>query len=671
MRLYFDSEMLIVLNTLLHEEEPIEIEDLLDRIDFKRRKFFNVLNKINTNLSTKNLEGIINKRGDGYYIADVEKSVITTLLNSKEDVEITFSSEQRQYFMICLILFPKEKLTVAYFENEYSISRNTVFNDFKVVKDIFSSYSIDLNYSNENGYFVLIDNFKRLSILQFYLYELLYELPVSSVRFIEDSIVNENRLKLIEINREMNGIYSPEEVEVISLTISIVYMKKLNFNVGIEEINNFNGTSERILVEKYFSNFDHQMQMYITIQLCGNHTPNNILEFNRSDIELFQIANNLVEDFERISCINTVNKFELINSIFIHLKVNSLLSKYSIQLISPLIKDIEKNYEDVYVFTKIVIKKYSEMLHFFVSDNLIAGLTLHFGSHISRNQTDVKQISVAIVCPTGASTSKLLSIEIADLLGTQVNIELSSIVNYKEIEERVDYFISTVHFESIKPVITVKPILTAKDKENILNGIFKRRQIIEENNFVDEILSIIKTNVSTSVFHNITQQIEERFSNTNKYRYLSSHTNLGLSEVLNISKIIICDREVDWVTAIKETSVPLMQKGSFTQSYVDQMISLVETYGPYIMLGDHIALAHSEPVPGRTFLDVSIMISKKGIKFNNKSIVKILFVLSSPNNEAHTKILRQISNITRNGDLTKIIDSKTNLEALSEILKLI
>ena len=49
---------------------------------------------------------------------------------------------------------------------------------------------------------------------------------------------------------------------------------------------------------------------------------------------------------------------------------------------------------------------------------------------------------------------------------------------------------------------------------------------------------------------------------------------------------------------IQTASAPLLSRGVIQNSYVQEMIHLVDEYGPYILLANSVAVAHAKPGTG-------------------------------------------------------------------------
>ena len=671
MKIELDNESLLLLKLLLKSSNSLTIEEILNHLNIKRRKFYYILKKVNLELEANKIAPISNVRGIGFSIDQNDKEEIESLLSTIGTDDVILSPSQRQSYMICIFLFPQKRIQIQDFEEKFKVSRNTVFNDLKDVKAILDGYNVDLNVDVKQGYYIESELFTKLSILQYHLYDLLDELPFVILDFINVETVNDYLRKLESINSDLAGIYSEVELRVMSVVFSIIEGNEILVDIPVHEIGEFDGLKERELVTQVFPNVTIELQKYITIILCGNRTPLSINEFQYTDIKLLEISHKLVNNFERISFVNTINKMTLIESVFMHLKLNEMLGKYSIQLINPLIKDISKNYPDIFLFTKLAFEDLRDEVSFPVFDSVIAALTLHFGAHISKAEEDAELITIGIICPTGLSTSRLLGLEVKKILGSNVTIIETSLNDLESIIDEVDYLVSTVNFETHKPLIKVNPILSIHDKAKI-----QAIANFEDSNYspsmamVDELLSVVKSYVDVQTFEKINTEFENRIRHGKYSSLFSKNKNFGLEEILTLDKIQISDEKLDWREAIRKASIPLINNDSIDTHYIDSMIELVETYGPYIMLGDTIALAHSQPVEGKTFLDVSVLVAEEGIYFDNQNSVKILFVLSSHDNEAHMKILKQISKMVRHSKAHLVVKAKSVNQIYKEIINI-
>ncbi len=83
-----------------------------------------------------------------------------------------------------------------------------------------------------------------------------------------------------------------------------------------------------------------------------------------------------------------------------------------------------------------------------------------------------------------------------------------------------------------------------------------------------------------------------------------------LKDLVNDKQIQLQVPVDGWKDAIIKAAQPLIDEDFIKQSYVQAMIDSVTKYGPYIVIGPSIALAHARPEDGANKLGVSIMTLK-------------------------------------------------------------
>ncbi|MDE3839130.1 PTS lactose transporter subunit IIA [Bacillus methanolicus] len=132
-----------------------------------------------------------------------------------------------------------------------------------------------------------------------------------------------------------------------------------------------------------------------------------------------------------------------------------------------------------------------------------------------------------------------------------------------------------------------------------------------------------------------------------------------LSNLLKKETIQFADQLSDWEEAIKEAAKPLLLKGVIEPSYVDAMINNVKTMGPYIIIGQEIAIPHARPEMGVNKVGMSFLKLEQPVHFlnDNKYPVSLLFCIAAIDNSTHLKALSQ---------LTKLLSKKENVQKLKE-----
>ena len=103
-----------------------------------------------------------------------------------------------------------------------------------------------------------------------------------------------------------------------------------------------------------------------------------------------------------------------------------------------------------------------------------------------------------------------------------------------------------------------------------------------------------------------------------------------IKDILKDTGIIIHAKASGWEDSIKLVSQPLLDDGTITDQYVTAMIDTVKEFGPYIVIGPHLALAHARPEEGATRLGLSVATLEEPVSFGTRRMIRLrLFLLIS------------------------------------------
>ena len=105
-------------------------------------------------------------------------------------------------------------------------------------------------------------------------------------------------------------------------------------------------------------------------------------------------------------------------------------------------------------------------------------------------------------------------------------------------------------------------------------------------------------------------------------------------------------------------------------NYIKSMINLVCDYGPYFVLRNGVALAHGKSNEGANMLGLSLLVNKSGVLFEDLE-VKLLFVLSSPDQNKHLRLLRDIMVLSEDERIVQEILEQTTTALVHEKIELL
>ncbi|MEC0304449.1 BglG family transcription antiterminator, partial [Terribacillus saccharophilus] len=318
------------------------------------------------------------------------------------------------------------------------------------------------------------------------------------------------------------------------------------------------------------------------------------------------LAIQLIEHVEKITGIPFSQREEdLYEGLYKH--ITGLLSraKNDIQASNPLKETIKESYSEIYQAVTCFKNQIEDYTKKQLSEDEIGFLTVYFSTSASWMKQEQKYVYQAIVlCHHGISTGKLLAANLKEYF----NIEIVAVLSSHELafidKLDVDLVFTTIPIDyQKKPLLVLNPILRESDKKEIKAFLLKnknKRRIISNNldatSLMQDILALIIES-GGSITKDSYQRVEETF----KEHHLKINTREiqpMLQDILKQSNILLNQECGDWKEAITRVAEILVSDSVIEESYITAMIKSVEEFGPYIVVGKHLALAHARPEDG-------------------------------------------------------------------------
>ncbi len=100
-----------------------------------------------------------------------------------------------------------------------------------------------------------------------------------------------------------------------------------------------------------------------------------------------------------------------------------------------------------------------------------------------------------------------------------------------------------------------------------------------------------------------------------------------------------------WQDAVRGAGNLLLQAGSITAQYIEEMIQAVVELGPYMVLMPGFALAHAAPSAAVLRDDISLITLKAPVAFGNSENdpVKVVLCICCKDRESHRTTLQRVA----------------------------
>lgn len=663
-----------ILRLLLNSENYITLPQLEEAFHISRRSIYYDLCRINEWLEDNGIKEIEVVRKKGIFIDNEIKMQINQCSGNtlKKEVYI-LSPTERVRVIICMIIYTRKKIYIEELMNECMVSRNTVFNDLQVVVNQLQEYNLKLEYESKKGYQITGDVVRKRAVFLTNLHELEIALNSGALHFLEQEEINTYFEKLKAIEGKLKTKYVEGTLRSLASLLPVMEQgdESLYFpNLKKEELEN---TKEYSLVQEYFPELIEKEQIYLCLHLLGARVAivsDDIFE-SEPNQTVYELTKALVAEFERVACVIFENREDLERALFVHINSSLYRYRFGIQTADVMSKDIIREYPDLFEITKIVSNYIEKQIGLPIPDGEIAYLALHFGSHLSVAENEHQNLRILVVCANGVSTGNMIKRELQKLLPDAEIVDVLASDAVKNAQNICDVIITTVPLKSVVPVICVHPILTDMEREKILNHPKIREKYSRYT--PEKIFEIVKPYIKEQYYDKVKEDLMYylKESVNDVENNMALHQNL--LDILNLSHIEIHNEPMSWMQAIKESGKSLKEEGYIEERYLEQIISQIRYYGPYMFITPGVVLAHAKPKDGVKHLGVSFHVFKQSITFSQMHAANIILVLATKDQESHLRILKDIVEIfsmqPRIDELLKMQSPEEILTYLQRILK--
>lgn len=629
---YIESRLFKILSMCI-EKDICNIDLIASELDVTNRSIRNYVKQLNNDLG-EDIAQLCYHKGKGYSLDVYNEEVFEIILEKNKQSNISLNSrEDRVRFILEYLIDLKGVTTLDQLADEMCVSRTTLVNDFKVVKKILKTFSLNLINKQNTGMRLDEDELNiRLLILNYIYKE--YRSDFSQSLYYD--IINEDDLdkikKIVLSLLKERKYYATKDVfqETINYIILMIYRikenkkissyeKKCEILISYEEY--YIAKDIKIRLESEFGYvIDDKEIIFLTLPLVSGNAPSieNSVNSNYNIKPIEELMNKIIEEIYLKTKI-VVDDEELRTGLGYHLRftLNRLL--FNINMKNILLDDIKENYTLAYNIAKIaasVIEREYEMI---VSEDEIGYIALHFGSYLERNNYNLNKIKkIALVCETGLGTTKLLEIRLKKLLRPDIIIHSYSIIKLRSVNlDEYDVILTTTNLD----VSTNRMIL----KIDVIFDEYKLKKQLEN------LFSLEGNNTDLSITSNLLAQI---ISNTEQFM------------ILNNDNIIDCiDDMLDNLIEFQYINP------KFKDKVKERELQYPTAFDNGLLL-PHAVYDDAEE------LSLAIGILENSITYNDKNIKIIVMLIIPPEEKIDSDLLVKVyDDLLKIGQDTKTMDS--------------
>lgn len=608
------------------------------------------------------------------------------ILKLVKNIQVYLNEEERQHIIFLYTFMRQERVSSVHYQQLLQVSKNTVLADVKKLRERCASYQLNLKYTRAEGYHLQGNEFdkRRLGLKSI---ALLLQTPIGNWAMRHIFYHWKMELKqeeYFESFKEWAANYGYSFVE--TRLFEVIYLmqmvevrnKRTALKIEKREYHHILSTNMYMISQTFFKeclkvNRPEEEAIFFSILLLGTAMPEKNEE---GEQELYQLTEEVIQALEAQASIEFEEKERFFHSLYTHLVPTYYRLKYDFQLVNPLAKVIKEENADLFILVKKALSPLEKRTENSISEDEIAYFTIHFGGQIERqmhkNQPSQKYRAL-IVCPNGISSSLILQNELEKLFPEFEWLQEHSIDGiYLTSPDEYDLIFSTVYIYSEKPLYIVKPIMNQVTKSELVSRVGRDFTLTKVNRIdINNLLCIIRKYTTVKDEEKLIKELSNELSETTivKRKWIPM-----LEELLTDEYIQFLDntnQRLSWKEAIYQASIPLLKNGKIEERYIHAIYQKVEEFGPFIVLGNGVAIPHARPEDGVNALGMSFLKLREPIYLleNKNHKVDLIITLAAIDNESHLKALAQLTRILSEEESLEKLKGATSNKEVIELIK--
>ncbi|MGE6829608.1 BglG family transcription antiterminator [Priestia megaterium] len=665
-----DKRSTAVLQVLLQAATFISVQELMKQFQVSRRTIYYDIEKINDWLCQQELEFVQYTYGKGFFLNDQAKDQVAKQF-SHVMPSAYLSVEDRQIYVALMCILRGGKIGTQQLMDETEVSRNTVLQDIKDLKNKWAKKGISLTYSYKDGYEVKGSESDIRNLLYIHITELLSQHQEELLKRVMKADYEYSMIYnwLVECEDKLGMAFTDKMLKQLAYMLTFCIQRiggKRYVDALITRKDKLEKTRQYKALQEIESvlgfDFPPQEKHYLATVLLSAKV--NVVNQADSDDWMRSIVKEMVSRFQAYACVVFEDRNRLEQNLYIHLKTAYYRLLYNIHLPNPMLSAIQTKYQDIVELTKKALLPLENSLQTRINEDEISYFALHFGGWMKKQEGRQKQKRIVIVCANGIGTSRMLQYQLEQLLTDAELIGPMTVRDYEQFKETYDLVITTTPLKKRMNVMLVNPILTDDEKQRLIDLVEPASSQLT----TQAIMGIIKQHANIqdepALLANLKLVIQQ------SKKMVREDKKPMLHEVLQEPFLQLTDSADDWKSAVRLAAKPLLNYEYIEPSYVEAMIKSVEQLGPYIVIAPKVALPHARPEQGVNRVGMSMLRLKEPVYFSTEKQhgAQLIIVLAATDNETHLKALSQLSMmLSENDNIDKLIAMNTKQEMLALI----
>mgnify|MGYP002656335509 FL=1 len=622
----------------------------------------------------------IERTSQGYFIVDdtIKDFLNVPIESTYQENEQVYTAYQRAHLILLMLFSEKEGLSLNHFSIDLEVSKNTILNDIKKLKELLQPYEVNLKYSRTNGYYLAGSEFEIRRLLM-RLIDKVFTMHIAQSDIVKSLSIIDEKIELInkqitKIEQYLDRKFIDQSTQTLPYKLYLILRRikhdKIvsSFSIGYDDLSDTKEYQATEILTSNYPNIPRQEKLFITLQLLSTSVQWSDVSDVQHIPELKKALIDMIVQFEKITFIKFKDRDSLINQLMLHMEPAFYRIRYQLSDVEGLENSLKEDYKELFHLVKLSSKPLEKFFGQSLPENEIAYLTILIGGSLRRQDEEIEQkVKAVVVCTQGTSISQLMLQELRSVFPEFIFLDALSLRDFNQYELDFDIVFSPMHIMTPKKLYITKTILTAQEKHELRQHVFGQlNNTMETEIQVEKMISAIREHATihneSELFKIVKAQFEDTYAYSSvKASTLSINSTLNLQDLLSTNHINFVERVADIEEAIQLTANPLVRMKYVDPLYIDKMHAAFDD--TYMVINQNIAIPHADgdQVVHRTAM--SMLILKEPLELSTGLKVHIFVAIAATDKFKHLRPLLQLRDMSQDDEaIQQIIQTDSKID---------
>ncbi|MGF2061345.1 BglG family transcription antiterminator [Mammaliicoccus sciuri] len=627
----------------------------------------------------------IERTSQGYFIVDdtIKDFLNVPIESTYQENEQVYTAYQRAHLILLMLFSEEEGLSLNHFSIDLEVSKNTILNDIKKLKELLQPYEVNLKYSRTNGYYLAGSEFEIRRLLM-RLIDKVFTMHIAQSDIVKSLSIIDEKIELInkqitKIEQYLDRKFIDQSTQTLPYKLYLILRRikhdKIvsSFSIGYDDLSDTKEYQATEILTSNYPNIPRQEKLFITLQLLSTSVQWSDVSDIQHIPELKKALIDMIVQFEKITFIKFKDRDSLINQLMLHMEPAFYRIRYQLSDVEGLENSLKEDYKELFHLVKLSSKPLEKFFGQSLPENEIAYLTILIGGSLRRQDEEIEQkVKAVVVCTQGTSISQLMLQELRSVFPEFIFLDALSLRDFNQYELDFDIVFSPMHIMTPKKLYITKTILTAQEKHELRQHVFGQlNNTMETEIQVEKMISAIREHATihneSELFKIVKAQFEDTYAYSSvKASTLSINSTLNLQDLLPTNHINFVEHLADIEEAIQLTANPLVRMKYVDPLYVDKMHAAFDD--TYMVINQNIAIPHADgdQVVHRTAM--SMLILKEPLELSTGLKVHIFVAIAATDKFKHLRPLLQLRDMSQDDEaIQQIVQTDSKIDVFKII----